>query len=48
MRTETTLVVDIIDENDEIPTFTSQEYRTSVVENGATNLTIITLTASDG
>ena len=47
LKTETTLVVDIIDENDEVPTFTQQEFRTSVMENNSTNLTIIALSAQD-
>lgn len=40
--------MDIIDENDEIPTFTEREYQTSIEENNPINVTVITLSATDG
>ena len=47
LQTSTSLTVDIIDENDEVPTFTSPEYYREIPENGGRNLTIITLSATD-
>jgi len=47
LRTETTLTVNIIDENDEVPTFTQLEYYRDVTENNDINMTLITMVAID-
>lgn len=47
LRNETTLTIDIIDENDEVPEFSQPEYHVEVRENNAINMTLLDMEATD-
>ncbi|XP_067948846.1 protocadherin Fat 4-like [Watersipora subatra] len=47
LKNETTLEIDIIDENDEIPEFSKPEYHVEVQENNEVDLVLLTIVATD-